>query len=96
MKIAWMTTMPQFRIGRIVILAVAFAAGAAASARADGFVNPFIGYHFGGNSACVSVMLVEPTMGSSTFAIPKSNSLGIPSFVVRILFGLISRWTTRF
>jgi hypothetical protein len=52
-------TMLRFRIGRIAILVLAFAVGASASARADGFVNPFIGYHFGGNSACVSVANCE-------------------------------------
>jgi hypothetical protein len=48
-------TMLRFRIGRIAILVFAFAVGASASARADGFVNPFVGYHFGADSACASV-----------------------------------------
>jgi len=30
-----------------------------ARAHADGFVNPFVGYHFGGNSACPSLLRCE-------------------------------------
>jgi opacity protein-like surface antigen len=45
---------------RIVCLAVSLLAWAASPARADGFISPFVGFNFGGDSAnCVSLTNCE-------------------------------------
>jgi outer membrane protein with beta-barrel domain len=45
---------------RVLVLAVAFAGATVASARADGFISPFVGFSFGGDSAnCPSLTSCE-------------------------------------
>ena len=45
---------------RVLVLALAFVGGTAAHARAQGFISPFAGYNFGGDSAnCVSLQNCE-------------------------------------
>ena len=44
---------------RLVVLVLLFAAGASLPAHADGFINPFVGFHFGSDSACPSVANCE-------------------------------------
>lgn len=44
---------------RLVFLVLLFAAGASSPAHADGFINPFVGFHFGSDSACPNVANCE-------------------------------------
>jgi opacity protein-like surface antigen len=43
----------------IVALAVLLLAGAAAPARAEGFISPYIGYNFGGDAGCPTILNCE-------------------------------------
>jgi opacity protein-like surface antigen len=44
---------------RLSACTLVLVAGLAAPAHADGFINPFLGYHFGGDSACPTVSECE-------------------------------------
>jgi opacity protein-like surface antigen len=47
------------RISTLLTLTLAFAAGGARDAQAQGFISPFIGYNFGGDSGCLDLQDCE-------------------------------------
>ena len=40
---------------RLCVATAALLAGTSSPARADGFINPFVGFHFGGDSGCPAI-----------------------------------------
>jgi len=49
------TNVTRRKVFLISLLTTLFAAGAVSNARAEGFVSPFIGYNFGGDTGCPTV-----------------------------------------
>lgn len=47
------------RISTLLTLTLAFAAGGTRDAQAQGFISPFIGYNFGGDSGCLDLQDCE-------------------------------------